>query len=79
MQTGMIIRPARPGDRPAMERICVQTWEWGDYIPEVWDDWLADEQGLPIVCELEGRVVAGGDARRSRVPPPRHRPAVARA
>jgi GNAT superfamily N-acetyltransferase len=58
MQTGMIIRPARPGDRPAMERICVQTWEWGDYIPEVWDDWLADEQGLPIVCELEGRVVA---------------------
>jgi len=41
-----------------MERICAHTWEWGDYIPEVWDNWLADEQGLPIVGELEGRVVA---------------------
>ena len=54
----MTIRPARPDDRAAMERICAHTWEWGDYIPEVWDDWLADEQGLPIVGELEGRVVA---------------------
>ena len=54
----MTIRPARPGDRPAMERICAHTWEWGDYIPEAWDEWLADEQGLSIVGELEGRVVA---------------------
>ena len=58
MEGGLIIRPARPDDRPAMERICAHTWEWGDYIPEVWDDWLADEQGLPIVGELAGRVVA---------------------
>jgi len=41
-----------------MERVCAHTWDWGDYIPEVWDDWLADEQGLLIVGELEGRVVA---------------------
>ena len=54
----MTIRPARPDDHRAMERICAHTWEWGDYIPEVWDQWLADEQGLPIVGELEGRVVA---------------------
>jgi GNAT superfamily N-acetyltransferase len=54
----MTIRPARPGDRPAMERICARTWEWGDYIPDVWDHWLTDEQGLLIVSELEGRVVA---------------------
>ena len=58
MQTGMTIRPARPGDRPAMERICAHTWEWGDYIPEAWDNWLDDEQGQLIVGELEGRVVA---------------------
>jgi GNAT superfamily N-acetyltransferase len=58
METGMTIRPARPDDRPAMERICAHTWEWGDYIPEVWDDWLADEQGLTIVGELAGRAVA---------------------
>lgn len=58
MVTGMIIRPARPDDRPAMERICAQTWEWGDYIPEVWDDWLADEQGLLVVGDIDGQVVA---------------------
>lgn len=54
----MTIRSARPGDRPAMERICAHTWEWGDYIPDVWDQWFADEQGLPIVGELGGRAVA---------------------
>jgi GNAT superfamily N-acetyltransferase len=58
METAMIIRPARPGDRPAMERICAHTWEWGDYIPEAWDDWLEDEQGQLIVGELAGSVVA---------------------
>jgi GNAT superfamily N-acetyltransferase len=58
METALTIRPARPEDRPAMERICAHTWEWGDYIPEVWDEWLADEQGLLIVGELAGRVVA---------------------
>jgi GNAT superfamily N-acetyltransferase len=58
MAIGMTIRPAQPGDRPAMERICSHTWEWGDYIPEAWDHWLADEQGLSIVGQLEGRVVA---------------------
>jgi GNAT superfamily N-acetyltransferase len=54
----LIIRPAQPDDRPAMERICGQTWDWGDYIPEVWDDWLVDEQGIVIVGEIEGQVVA---------------------
>jgi len=54
----MTIRPAQPDDRPAMERICAHTWEWGDYIPEVWDAWLADEQGLLIVGETVDGVVA---------------------
>jgi GNAT superfamily N-acetyltransferase len=58
METALTIRSARPDDRPAMERVCAHTWEWGDYIPEVWDDWLADEEGLLIVGELAGRVVA---------------------
>lgn len=58
MNAALTIRPARPGDRPAMERICAVTWDWGDYIPEIWDDWLADEQGQLIVGDLEGQVVA---------------------
>jgi GNAT superfamily N-acetyltransferase len=54
----LIIRPARPDDRQVMERICTQTWDWGDYVPQVWDDWLADEQGSVLVGEAEGQVVA---------------------
>jgi GNAT superfamily N-acetyltransferase len=68
MDSALTIRPARPDDRPAMERICAHTWEWGDYVPEVWDDWLAGEAssraegrsmaGPAIVGEMAGQVVA---------------------
>lgn len=70
MDSTLSIRPARPDDRSAMERICAHTWEWGDYIPEVWDDWLAGEasshakgrsmEGPAIVGEMAGQVVALG-------------------
>ena len=60
MDEALIIRPARPDDREAMERICAHTWDWGDYIPEVWDEWLADEDKLMLVAELAGQVVALG-------------------
>jgi GNAT superfamily N-acetyltransferase len=55
------IRPARPDDRPAIEHICAHTWDWGDYIPEVWDDWLAEGDrggGHALVGEMDGLVVA---------------------
>jgi len=58
MSHDILIRRARPDDRPAMERICAQTWDWGDYIPEVWDRWLADQQGALIVGELAGEPAA---------------------
>jgi GNAT superfamily N-acetyltransferase len=56
--SALTIRPARSDDRPAMEQLCAHTWQWGDYIPEVWDEWLADEQGGLIVGQLAGQVVA---------------------
>jgi len=58
MDGRLIIRPARPEDRPAVERICAHTWEWGDYILEVWDAWLADERAVLQVGEMNGQVVA---------------------
>jgi GNAT superfamily N-acetyltransferase len=58
MDAKLIIRPARPDDRSAVERICAHTWEWGDYIPEVWDEWLADKRGVLQVGQLDGHVVA---------------------
>ena len=53
MKEEFVIRPARPEDRPAMERICAHTWESGDYIQEVWDEWLAAENGPLLVVELD--------------------------
>jgi GNAT superfamily N-acetyltransferase len=68
MDAELTVRPARPDDRPDVERICAHTWEWGDYIPEVWNDWLADEAlsraeggsglGQVIVGQVGKRVVA---------------------
>jgi GNAT superfamily N-acetyltransferase len=57
------IRPARTTDRSAVEGICA---EWGaDYVPEVWDEWVADPHGQLAVAELKGRAV--GFAKLSRL------------
>jgi GNAT superfamily N-acetyltransferase len=60
MDSKLILRPAQPGDRPAMERICAQAFERDDYVPEVWNDWLVDDQGLVLIGEIGGSVVALG-------------------
>ena len=36
--------------------LCSHIWEGGDYIPLVWDEWLADPDGLLGVAEMHGRV-----------------------
>jgi GNAT superfamily N-acetyltransferase len=59
------IRPARATDKPAVEAICTQIWDGDDYIPEVWDEWLADPHGQLVVAELEGEVA--GLAKLSRL------------
>ncbi len=41
-----------------MLAFCVNTFSWGDYVGEVWDQWLADPNGHLLVAELEGLPVA---------------------
>ncbi|HZR40327.1 MAG TPA: GNAT family N-acetyltransferase [Ktedonobacteraceae bacterium] len=48
------VRPAQPEDREAVLAFCAQTWEWGDYIDRVWDDWLHNPQGLLLVATADG-------------------------
>lgn len=62
MRSDFRIRPARPQDKEAVLEFTRHTWgeENGDYIPEVWDAWLADRQGRFLVAELEGRPVGIG-------------------
>src|SRR5258706_16050931 len=50
-------RPARAEDRDAVLAFCARTWGDGDYIAEVWDDWLGDQRGVLLVATLDERPV----------------------
>lgn len=58
MDGELIIRRAQADDRAEVERICAHTWDDGDYIPEVWDEWLADPRAVMQIGEVDGQVVA---------------------
>lgn len=51
------IRPARAEDRDTVLAFCIHTWEWGDYIDRVWDEWLQNPQGQLFVAVIDGRPV----------------------
>jgi GNAT superfamily N-acetyltransferase len=51
------IRPTRTEDRAAILAFSQQTWEWGDYIERIWDEWLADPQGQLFTATAESRPV----------------------
>ena len=53
------VRDARPEDRDAVFAFCARTWgDDGDYVPDVWDSWLADATGVMLVGVADGRPVA---------------------
>lgn len=52
------IRAARADDRPGIMQVVKTIWNGEDYIPEVWDEWLADCDGALLVGEAGGRPVA---------------------
>lgn len=52
------VRPARPDDRDAVLAFCAHTWDDGDYIADVWDEWLTDDHGVLLVGLLDGQPVA---------------------
>jgi ribosomal protein S18 acetylase RimI-like enzyme len=53
------VRDARAEDREAVFAFCARTWgDGGDYIPDVWDDWLTDVTGAVLVGVVGGQPVA---------------------
>jgi GNAT superfamily N-acetyltransferase len=55
---GLKLRNALPGDMRAVFEFCKSTWPgYGDYIPRVWRQWIADPGSRLIVAELEDRPV----------------------
>ena len=53
----MKFRHAKPSDKHNVLRFCTNTFEWGDYIEEVWDEWYADPNGYLMIAE-ENEVIA---------------------
>jgi RimJ/RimL family protein N-acetyltransferase len=53
------VRRARPEDREHVLAFATRTWEGWDYIPEVWDRWIAAPDGVCLVCFPK----ASGDGR----------------
>lgn len=51
------IRSASEDDRDAVLAFCENTWEWGDYIGDVWDNWLHDANGRLFVAVVDGQPV----------------------
>jgi len=55
---GYKIRAALPDDKQVVFEFCQNTWEWGDYIPQVWDAWINDPKGRLLVATFNDRPVA---------------------
>lgn len=53
-------RPARAEDTADVMELTRTIWEGEDYIPHVWQDWLADTQGVLAVAEYGGHVLGLG-------------------
>ncbi len=51
------IRPARVEDRDVVLSFCQNTWEWGDYIDRVWDEWLTEQNGHLFTAIADDRPV----------------------
>lgn len=51
------IRPALTEDRDTVLAFCTNTWEWGDYIERVWNDWLHNPAGRLFVATVDARPV----------------------
>lgn len=51
------VRRARPSDKGPLMDFIKNVWGGHDYIPYVWDRWLADGSGEVFVVEADGRPV----------------------
>lgn len=51
------MRPVRPADRERVEEIARGVWDGRDYIPRVFDRWVADAGSSFQAAELDGEVV----------------------
>jgi len=53
----LVIRPVRPADRDRVVELTKDIWAGHDYIPNVFDDWVADAGATFQAVEVDGVVV----------------------
>jgi GNAT superfamily N-acetyltransferase len=53
----VVCRPALARDRADVTEFCKDIWDGDDYVPQVWDDWLSDPNGLLAVAEHKGHAI----------------------
>ena len=53
----LTLRPVRPADRERMLEIIADIWDGHDYLPRVFEEWVADPSASFQAVELEGTVV----------------------
>ncbi len=53
----VVIRPTLPADTPDVLEFCKYIWEGNDYIPYVWNEWMADPRGTLFTAEYAGHAV----------------------
>lgn len=51
------IRKAKPSDKTPILEISNEIWGGHDYLPKVWDGWVADKKARFIVATVNGRTV----------------------
>lgn len=56
----LVCRAALPLDTPAVLELTRHIWNGHDYIPFVWQDWLADAEGFLAVAEYGNRIAGMG-------------------
>jgi GNAT superfamily N-acetyltransferase len=56
----ILCRPAGQADTSQAIRMVASIWQGEDYVPQVWDSWLADGDGLLAVAEWHGRLAGFG-------------------
>jgi GNAT superfamily N-acetyltransferase len=53
----VVCRPALSKDTQDVLTFTARIWEGSDYVPYVWEEWLADSEGILAVAEYAGRSV----------------------
>ena len=54
----MKFRHAKQSDKEDVLSFCTNTFEWGDYIEEVWDVWYSDPNGYLMIAEENEMIAA---------------------